>query len=233
MINIRTIELIIGFITIAIAYIISATSAGYFQAWAAKKLGDTDPEQAGFLTWNPVVHIDPIGAFCLFFLGVGWGKFVPINPANVHGNFRLLLLFLAKPFAYIFIALSALLALLKVFSLEMLNIAMTMVLSESISLSTLTRIYPESSSLVLAIALILVMLVYIGVLFAVLNLIIGGFRFALMTFLQHLTQLQEGDLLTFLIPFFLLVLLARPLKVLVVYGISHIAYFIAPFIGVS
>jgi hypothetical protein len=110
---------------------------------------------------------------------------------------------------------------------------MMMVLSDYVSLSALSKLYPESSSFVLSIALILVMLIYIGVLFAVLNFIIDGFRFALHTFLQHLTQSSEGDLITFLISFVLIVLLARPLKVLAVYGISYSAYYIAPFLGVS
>ena len=233
MFNVRTIELLMGLITVAIAYVISATTAGYFQAWSAKKLGDDSPEMAGFLTWNPVVHIDPIGAFCLFFLGVGWGNFIPINPANVRGTMRLLWLFLSKLFAYVSIAFISLLALLRVFGIKVLNIAMMMVLSESISLSALAKVYPDTSSFILSIALILVMLVYIGVLFAVLNLIIGGFRFALLTFLQNLAHSPQGDLFTFLIPFFLMIFLARPLKVLVVYGISYIAYGLAPLIGAS
>ena len=231
MITLRTVELIIGVLTVIIAYIISATTAGYFQAWFAKKMGDDTPESAGFLTWNPLAHIDPIGAFCLFFLGVGWGKFIPISPASFRSKFRMFLVFLAKPIAYVTIAFISLLVLLYLFGLEVLNVAMGMVLSEYVSLVTLAKVYPESSSLVLAIALILVMMIYIGVLFAVLNFILGGFRYAQQTFLQHLTHAPEGDFIMFIITFLAIVIFARPLKLLVVYGISYVAYYLASAIG--
>jgi hypothetical protein len=233
MINLRFIEIIISFITVAIAYVLSTTLAGYFQAWSVKKLGDDSEVIEEFLTLNPLVHIDPVGAFCLFFLGIGWGTVIPINPAAIKGSFRLLLAFFSKPVAYLGIAFCSLLALLRVFGLKVLTIAMMMVLSETISLSAFSKIYQEKSSFILAIALIFVMLIYIGVLFAVLNLIIGGFQFASYTFLQPLARSEHGDLIMFVVPFILLILLARPLKVLVVYGISYSAYFFAPLLGVS
>ncbi|MEX0940262.1 MAG: hypothetical protein WDZ41_02800 [Candidatus Babeliales bacterium] len=233
MINIRTIEYLISILTIAVAYVFSATTAGYMQAWAAKKLGDDTPEKMGFLTWNPLVHIDPIGAFCLFFLGIGWGKFIPMHPESIQGNFRLLLLFLAKPFTYIGIAFLSLLALLPLFGIDVLNLAMMMVLSDYISLATFTKIYPESSSLVLAVALILVMLIYIGVMFAVLNFIMNIFRYITLAFAPFFLHRAENDLLMFFIPFILMVLCARPLKIIVVYGITYSAHLIAPFIGAS
>lgn len=232
MITLRTVELIIGVLTVTIAYVISATTAGYFQAWLAKKMGDDGPEAAGFLTWNPLVHIDPIGAFCLFFLGVGWGKFIPISPAAFTNKFRMLLVFLAKPIAYVTIAFISLLTLLPLFGLRVLNVAMGMVLSEYVSLSTLTKAYPNHSSLVLAIALVLVMMIYIGVLFAVLNFILGVFRYAQQTFMQHLTYAPEGDFIMFIVTFLAIVIFARPLKLLVIYGISYVAYFLASLMGV-
>ncbi len=233
MITIKTIELLISIVTIGIAYTLSATTAGYVQAWMAKKFGDDTPETAGFLTWNPFIHIDPVGALCLFLLGVGWGKFIPINPAAIKGKFRLFILFLAKPFAYVAIAFVSLLALLRIFGLTILNIAMTMALSGFVSFSALTEVYPESSSFVLAIALILVMLIYIGVLFAVLNFILGLFRFVQVEYLQHLAFSPEGNLVQFLIAFLAILIFAKPLKFIVVYGISYVAYFLAPLLGVS
>lgn len=54
----------------------------YAHAWAAVKLGDNTPKYQGRLTLNPLAHIDPIGAICLFVGGFGWGKPVQINPLN-------------------------------------------------------------------------------------------------------------------------------------------------------
>jgi hypothetical protein len=237
MLNLRTIEVFISVLTIAIAYTVSTTVAGYLQAWVAKKVGDNSPAQSGFLTLNPFVHIDPIGAVCLFLVGIGWGKFVPLNPSAVHGAFNMILLFTAQPLSYMFIAFIALLSLLAIFGIEVLQVAMMMVLSEYISLGMLAKLYPHSSSLVLAIALILIMFIYIGVMFAVLNFILNGFRYALLTILKHFSQQPENDFLVFFIPFVLMVLFARPLKLFVVYAISYsagyIAYAVALLSGVS
>ncbi len=47
---------------------------GFFQAWVAKKLGDRTPEQDGFLTMNPLAHINIIGFIMLILVGFGFGK---------------------------------------------------------------------------------------------------------------------------------------------------------------
>ncbi len=52
----------------------------YAHAWAAHKLGDETPVYQGRLTLNPIKHIDPLGAICLFVAGFGWGKPVEVNP---------------------------------------------------------------------------------------------------------------------------------------------------------
>lgn len=52
----------------------------YAHAWAAHKMGDDTAAYSGRLTLNPIAHIDPIGAICIFFTGFGWAKPVPINP---------------------------------------------------------------------------------------------------------------------------------------------------------
>lgn len=44
--------------------------------------GDPTAKNAGRLTLNPMHHLDLKGSLCLFFLGFGWAKPVPINPYN-------------------------------------------------------------------------------------------------------------------------------------------------------
>jgi Zn-dependent protease len=43
-------------------------------------LGDPTAKMAGRLTFNPISHLDPIGAICLYLFHFGWAKPVPINP---------------------------------------------------------------------------------------------------------------------------------------------------------
>ncbi|MBN1106267.1 MAG: site-2 protease family protein [Deltaproteobacteria bacterium] len=53
----------------------------YAHGKAAYSLGDPTAKLAGRLTFNPVSHIDPMGAIALFLFNFGWAKPVPVNPA--------------------------------------------------------------------------------------------------------------------------------------------------------
>ncbi len=111
MLNVHIAQTIVQNITFLIAYIFSITLAGFFTAWMALKLGDDTAEQEGFLTLNPLAHIDFLGTAFLLLYKFGWGKFVPINPLNMQGRFRIvkvIFAFLAKPIAYLAIGFLAL-----------------------------------------------------------------------------------------------------------------------------
>lgn len=56
----------------------------YAHGRLALYFGDPTARNAGRLTWNPISHIDPLGAICLFLFHFGWAKPVPVNP----GYFR-------------------------------------------------------------------------------------------------------------------------------------------------
>ena len=55
---------------------------GFFQAWTARKLGDETPANMGFLTMNPLAHIDPIGFICMLLVGIGFGKPIQFSSRN-------------------------------------------------------------------------------------------------------------------------------------------------------
>jgi len=48
----------------------------------ANWLGDPTAKRMGRLTLNPLVHMDIFGTLCIFLLGFGWAKGVPVNPNN-------------------------------------------------------------------------------------------------------------------------------------------------------
>lgn len=54
----------------------------FAHGYAAYKMGDGTAKYMGRLNLNPMSHLDPIGAICLFLFGFGWAKPVPINPSN-------------------------------------------------------------------------------------------------------------------------------------------------------
>ncbi len=63
-----------------IILVIAFTVHEYMHAFVAYKFGDWTAKNAGRLTLNPLVHLDPLGSIMLLFAGFGWAKPVPVNP---------------------------------------------------------------------------------------------------------------------------------------------------------
>ncbi len=80
----------------------------YAHGRAALWLGDPTAKNMGRLTLNPLPHIDPFGAICLFLFNFGWAKPVPVNP-RYFKNIRkdIILMALAGPLANILLAFLA------------------------------------------------------------------------------------------------------------------------------
>ena len=57
-------------------------------AWAALKCGDDTAARMGRITLNPLAHLDPLGAFCIAFFVIGWGKPVPFVERNLRNPRR-------------------------------------------------------------------------------------------------------------------------------------------------
>ena len=75
-------------------------------AFTAYRCGDMTAKQAGRISFNPIRHIDPIGAVLLIMAGFGWAKPVPINPDNFRNKKAgIVLTSLAGPFSNIVLAI--------------------------------------------------------------------------------------------------------------------------------
>ena len=66
----------------------------YAHGRAALWLGDPTAKHMGRLTLNPLPHIDPFGAICLFLFNFGWAKPVPVDP-RYFKNIRKGIIFMA------------------------------------------------------------------------------------------------------------------------------------------
>lgn len=230
-INLRSIEYLMSLITMFVAYIIVETICGFFRAWAAKKMGDDGPEQNGFLSLNPLVHIDFIGVFFLIIYQFGWGKYIPINPYAIHGPFEKLKItfaYFSDTLARIVLALIALVVLLYSFGFTMLELAKPMILNKHIALPILSYYYPDSSSLALTLAVILTAIIYLCVLLAVLNFIVNVVRLVILFYFHE--SLGTGYL-EFFIPILLIIVLADPLQHYVVDSIVTLAYYLTRLLG--
>ncbi|MDO4156662.1 MAG: site-2 protease family protein [Oscillospiraceae bacterium] len=56
----------------------------FAHAWAARRCGDNTAESRGRLTFNPLSHVDLVGAVLLLLTGFGWAKPVPVNPNRMN-----------------------------------------------------------------------------------------------------------------------------------------------------
>ncbi len=75
--------------------------------FAAYLLGDMTAKERGRLSLNPIAHIDPVGALCMVFFGVGWAKPVPVSPYHFrmkNKKIGMALVSLAGPLANIVLA---------------------------------------------------------------------------------------------------------------------------------
>lgn len=68
------------------ALLIAVTIHEYAHAQTADAMGDPTPRFLGRLTFNPLAHLDVLGALMLVFAGFGWAKPVAINPNNFRNR---------------------------------------------------------------------------------------------------------------------------------------------------
>lgn len=237
MINIKSAELLIGFITFFLAYLIAITLANCFRAWVADKMGDPTAENMGFLTLNPLVHIDPIGLLFLIFFYFGWGRHVPINPFNITGpsrTIKLIFAYLSDTIAHFFLALGSLVLLVAAFDVHILDVARYMILTRNISHLYIAHLYPAASSLLVSIAFIAVALIYLNVILGVLDLIINICSLIMLLVVERSPQYaMYNTYITFWLPILLILFFSGLLRFLAINLISYAGYIIAHAFGIA
>ena len=180
--NLHQITSAIDIITLCIAYIVSETLGAAFRAWVAAKMGDHTPEELGFLSLNPLVHIDPLGLFCLISFGYGWGNHVPINPYNFGSPYRFLkqvITYFSNVILHITLGISAWVLLIYSFGPGMF---------ELYTISGIANLHPTSSSLSIGMALVTIKFIYINAMLAAVALITNGIHVLLFNFFHDMYQ---------------------------------------------
>src|SRR5687768_2792240 len=91
----RVLGLILGF-----------TIHEWAHAYTAMRLGDRTAFFQGRVSFNPLVHLDPIGTIFAVLVGFGWAKPVPTNPRAFYPNERqgVMIVALAGPVSNLFIS---------------------------------------------------------------------------------------------------------------------------------
>ncbi len=76
-----------------IAVVLGVTIHEFSHAFVAWRLDDDTAYNLGRVSFNPIVHFDPLGAMMMLFVTLGyaplaWGRPVPINTARIRGGRR-------------------------------------------------------------------------------------------------------------------------------------------------
>ena len=237
MVTVKNAEFFIGIITFLVAYLIAVTGANFVRAVVAKAMGDDSAEQLGFLTLNPLVHLDPLGLAVLFLFYswgnyFGWGRHVPINPFNIENPWRglkLTLVYLSDTIAHFCMALSGIVMLEVLFDGRILGLVRYMVLSRTMSHLLLAHSYPAHSSLVVAVGFIIIALVYLNVVLGVLYFIINCRDIFMIISSESPLVYEERrmQLSNVIIPMLLVIFFSEPLRHLAVWLIVYAGYIIA------
>ncbi len=220
MLNVQIAQTLIGVISVLIAYAISVTLAGFFAAWTALQMGDDTPEQAGFLTLNPMAHIDFLGTFFLMLYKFGWSRFIPMNPFNIQDRFRVvkvLIAFLSKTFAHCVLGIFALISLIALFGTQGVNFAVSLVDAA-----------PQASSYMISIGTILIYVLFINAILAVVSFIANMCGLGVMIWAEKNPEyLGYTSLIMLIIQVLLFYLLGGIFFMIVLTLIQKVGYFIA------
>lgn len=235
MLLVHTIEFIITSLTFFIAYIASVTIAGSFRAWVAKEAGDDTAEMLGFLTLNPLAHIDLVGTFFLLFFYFGWGRFVPINPHNItepHRYLKLAAAYFSDSVAYLGSALIGLIVLIFLAGQQMLAVSQFM-LMENMSHAYLVHMCPNLSSMTITVSFILLAFIYLNVILGIINLILNLFGLLVYLITERSDRHDEFNFyLIMLVPIIVVLLFSEPLRRLLIRLITIAGYTIGHFLGI-
>lgn len=233
--NIQSVELVISYITLAIAYVIAVTLSGSCKAWVARCFGDDTAEGLGLLTLNPFAHIDFMGCLFLFIFGFGWGRNVPVNPYKIDGRFRIVKIaaaFFSSSFAHLAMASITLVALVLGFGVNILYVAVPMMCTGDLLQSQFASVYPDASSLAISLGLICIALMFLNVLLAVLDFIISVFSVGTFVIFEHSpSYTRYRDILMIIIPMIMIYFFINPLRLFVVKVLLYVGLILAQWFG--
>lgn len=235
MITLQSAAYIILLITLVIAYCLSVPVAGAFRAWFAHKMGDDTAKNMGFLTLNPLVHVDFLGVFFLLVFQCGWGRYVPINPYNMEGPLRWLRLicaYFSDIFAYFCMATLVLFSLICFFGKQIVFLIIPMVRGSILSHLLVAQHLPGVSSTTVTLVFIGITIIYLNVILAVLNFVMSSFwLLAIFLFERYPQYWAVREFLFFIVPMLVILFFSYYLRMLVLSAVSVMGFLLATIVN--
>lgn len=236
----------ITLLSLFLAYVVIVTFIGYYRAWIANKMGDSTAVEAGFLTLNPIRHIDIKGLLCLFVFRFGWGQSQPHNPTKIIGNLpdsqvgqevqaprflwlKLCVAYVSSVVLHIGLAIFDMFVLLCILGKNIAGLADTMIFHGSVSYTQLASMYPNSSAATIFIALVLMAAIYIHAFSSVFNLLFRGSNIFMMYASQRFPRfvMYHNFLKVFLAVLVIIFFLTPGIRLLLIKMISSVAMHMA------
>jgi Zn-dependent protease len=127
----------------------SLTVHEWAHAWTADRLGDPTARMLGRVSFNPLVHIDPIGTVLLPLVGLlaagvvfGWAKPVPVNVSRLgHPKRDFMMVAAAGPASNIVLAIAAALLFRALGGYEILGTTMGRAVYLAVSMNILLAVF--------------------------------------------------------------------------------------------
>lgn len=188
MINLETLASVRLLLLSTMAYFLTLSLGGYFQALIITGIGDDTPNKFGFLTFNPLVHFSMIGFFAFLFSGYGWGKQMPTNPYGVCGPNRMgkiAILFFVAPIVYLVLTIAAL--------------TLLILLGGAYTVSTTMQVMGIGTSVLVGLRLVVQSFLQLNFLWTVIYFIVAIFQFLLFLFDKNVKSYSRHAPVMFLI----------------------------------
>lgn len=227
-----TATFIVQQITFLFAYIISVSVTGALTAWITDKLGDPTARDYGYLTLNPLVHINIVGMLFIVWMKIGYGNRIPIDSDNLRGpyrHFKMALAYYADAIACIVLAFVGLFILLLLFGPEVPDIIKFLFYGCANGLThiDLAHMCPTFSSARITAIFILLAMAYLNVVLGAIQLITNSFYLYMDTRPGTMHDITQNYYMTLIAPFILVLLFGTSLVYLTVELLTGVAHFFA------
>jgi len=216
------------------AYALSATLAHVITALVALAFGDETPKNNGWLSPNPLNHMNMIGGVFIILLGIPlYTSFVPVIPMQYddEDRWKLGCIYLSQCVVYFFLALIAFSLLMLRLGEPAIQLAAAAYLRECAPLTIIAEMYPDKSTLEMLGILLLIAIIIYNIIITPLSLIVSTFRFILSQ-RRHALLLEQYELHLWIGLIIFIVLFDQVLRSMLILCITWLVKYIGYFYGV-
>lgn len=237
MTNLYNAQLVVTIGVVLLVYMIIVPIIGAFKALVASILGDSTPEEEGYLTLNPMAHASffwvcvlVISQALYSYMPFGFGQQINISESNFYGKWARLkyccALFSNSLMAFI-ICVASFTSLLC-----MHGVKIALLLHKQPTLKNLYTLFPQSSTLSLVVTFLLLTAFVMASFTAALTIVLNIFH-SLQPYLMQKMSHKSGmmEFIIFIVPLLILYFCIDPLYKIVIQSGIQLSYHLVTWAG--